>query len=640
MTPLQANPANHTNLRRLDRFLGMILMSSALVVALYFTIKANLDLLQGGYALFMDEHLTFDGVRKILHAPSFPMFVDQVIDGKDHRYGRILWNISSLTSAIPERIWGEFGQIFTTRMTQAIIQLSAFTILVFTFLRSWLLRGLGLWALVTLPHTPYYASMPKPEPLHLLFLTIFLALAFKHNLKFGYHWLFLGLAFGAKISVLTVFPLLVVMALLQQLSHPEWVDFPAPAAAQHHLRTGFRLTLISYGFYQLLYGYVNQQPIALGIGLICLCVPFLIRFLEGHSSLTRPLAWLKTFGVFILGFGIAVPVVLFKIPQGVKAWYGWTFESTSHGFDDESNSFNTWIQYIFSDWTTAPAYLLIGLLILSGVIITIWIFLSLSSNLSVSSKFPLRLNSLTSNYKGILLILVSMSLFVPILLLVKRIWGFYLHIGVAILIIAILSIIESLLISKQSKPYLRSLGLGLGFLFLILQGYITFFHALPNMVNQFNNLAQRSSTPEFQQKQTEYSYIVDFFDQVASTAGKPLKIAYDPYLFLPDSTDQWEIIRFWGPFRDWKREPDLVVLDLNNSCARFTNPFDCPPVPTSANYEPWLLANQSFKERVSTSDQPCSSNLCYLQIKSDMPNLFILGRSDLVRNIPSIEITP
>lgn len=633
MTSLQANSANHTNLRKLDKLLGIILMTSALVVALYFTIKANSDLLQGGYALFMDEHLTFDGVRKILHPDSFPMFIDQVIDGKDHRYGRILWNVSSLISAIPERVWGESGQIFATRMTQSIIQLSAFIILAFTFLRSWILRGLALWALVTLPHTPYYATMPKPEPLQLLFLTIFLALASKHSFRFGYYWLFLGLAFGTKISVLTAFPLLILLGLLQQFSNPDWVDFPVSRAAQNHLRTFFKLSLVSYGLYQIAYGYVNQQLIALGIGLIFICCPFLIRFLEGHSSLTRPLAWLKTFGVFILGFGIAVPVVLFKIPQGVKTWYGWTFESTSHSLDDESNSFNTWIQYILSDWTTAPAYLLIGLLILSGVIITIWIFLSLSSNLSVSNKFSLRLNSLISNYKGIFLILVSMSLFAPILLLVKRIWGFYLHIGVVILIIAILSIIESLLISKQSKPYLRSLGLGLGLLFLILQGYITFFHALSSMVNQFNNLAQRSSTPEFQQKQTEYSYLVDFFDQVASVAGKSLKIAYDPYLFLPDSTDKWEITRFWGPFRDWSTEPDLVVIDLSKSCGNLTDPFGCPPSPTSANYEPWLLAKQEFEQHVSTPSQPCQSNLCYVKLPTEIPSLFILGRNSFVDSI-------
>lgn len=621
-------------------FLGIPLLASAMAIYCYFVSQANLDLLNGRYALFMDEQITFDGVSKILHPNSFSMFIDHVIDGGDHRYGRVLWNLSSLASVIPERIWGVSGQIFATRMTQAIIQLAAFFVLSFNFLHSWILRGLALWALVTLPHTPYYATMPKPEPLQLLFLAIFLTLAFKHNLRFGYYWLFLGLAFGAKISVLTVFPLLILIGLLQQFGNPEWVDFPVPIAIHRWLNFFFRLGLVGFGTYQVIYGYTNHQFIALSIGLACVFYPFLIRSIQQYHCFTIPFAWFRTFGIFILGFGIAVPVVLFKIPQGVIAWYGWTFQMTTHGFDDKSNTALTWIKYIFSGWTSAPIHLLIGLLILVGAMVITCFVLSSLSKAPVKRPWPVTLNQFITHQHGILLMLISMCLFIPILVLVKRIWGFYLHVGIAILIVALLNICEQLLMSKSARPYSRSFQIGLTLIFLSLQTYTTFFYMLPSMASELKLSAQRTSTPEFQKKQAEYSYLVRFLNQVADATDKPLKIAYDAYIFLPDFTDQWEVILFYGPFTDWQAEPDLIVIDLSTeSCIRFTNPIDCPPPSTSTSHEAWRLANQGFKKYVSTPGKPCQSNLCYVQLHADIPNLLILGKSDLVDNIPNLETT-
>ena len=158
MTPMQIDLVGQTNLKKLDKFLGIVLIASALVVSLYLIIKANRDLLYP-YALFMDERVTYDGIRKILHPDNLIYLFDQIIDGEDHRYGRILWNLSALFSAIPEKLWGSQAQVFSTRMVQAIFQLVSYLLLVFFFTTSWTIRGLGFWVLVTLPETVYFSTL-------------------------------------------------------------------------------------------------------------------------------------------------------------------------------------------------------------------------------------------------------------------------------------------------------------------------------------------------------------------------------------------------------------------------------------------------------------------------------------------------
>ena len=62
----------------------------------------------------------------------------------------------------------------------------------------------------------YYMTSPKPEPIQLLFLSTFLFYYKKYNMKIdSFYWVFLGLAFGAKISLLP----LVIIFLLPSVFH-------------------------------------------------------------------------------------------------------------------------------------------------------------------------------------------------------------------------------------------------------------------------------------------------------------------------------------------------------------------------------------------------------------------------------------
>ena len=145
------------------------------VICAYFilSIWANSDMTKP-YSLFMDEITTYSGVSKILHPETFKNFLYNINDGNYHMYGRILFNSMALFSYIPEKLFGDEGQIFAGRITQSIILIIAYVLMSFTFAKNWFFRFLLLGLLFSMPFTSYYMSMPKPEPQQLLCLALFL----------------------------------------------------------------------------------------------------------------------------------------------------------------------------------------------------------------------------------------------------------------------------------------------------------------------------------------------------------------------------------------------------------------------------------------------------------------------------------
>lgn len=169
---------------------------------LYLVILANLDLIDGRHVMFMDEWVTFDGLAQIFHARSPKELFWALVHGWDHRYGRLHWNVTALFAAWPYFQWGDQGLIFAQRMVPALLQFTAFLVLVFTYLKTSFYRLLVFALLLVLPNTSYYAHMPKPEPLQLLLLVLFFReILIKKDA--GWRAFFLiGMAFGTKFSTL------------------------------------------------------------------------------------------------------------------------------------------------------------------------------------------------------------------------------------------------------------------------------------------------------------------------------------------------------------------------------------------------------------------------------------------------------
>ena len=73
--------------------------------------------------------------------------------------------------------------------------------------------------LLVVPYSDYYFTSPKPEPLELALLAVFLWLHKRRGYSFGPHWLVLGLAFGTKISAL---PLVLLFGLASAVQDGKW----------------------------------------------------------------------------------------------------------------------------------------------------------------------------------------------------------------------------------------------------------------------------------------------------------------------------------------------------------------------------------------------------------------------------------
>lgn len=205
---------NTNRIQKVDYLVGLI---SILLISLTFILLsfyANTDLIDGRYSIFMDEQIVFDEVKKILSSSTYIELLNNIVNG-DHRYGRIFFYTSALSSAIPADIFGAAGQITSIRLFQTTLLLCAYLIFTFTFFRSWTIRASVLLLLLLMPTTLYYFTMPKPEPLQTLFLALFLWSANKNNFKFGWYWIFMGLAFGAKISVAPYILMFGILAVYQ-----------------------------------------------------------------------------------------------------------------------------------------------------------------------------------------------------------------------------------------------------------------------------------------------------------------------------------------------------------------------------------------------------------------------------------------
>jgi len=480
---------------KLTNILSLLLI--IFVVGYYgkFIIMANADLSQGRYALYMDEHITFDGVKNILHPHGVNKFIENVIDGGDHRYGRILWNVSAVASFIPELIFKAKGQIIATRMVLALALIAAYLILVFGQIRNWFLRFILFLFLMSMPTTSYYMTMPKPEPLQLLFLSLFLLCARKEKFNFGRYWIFLGLAFGAKISVLFLIPFFMIIGF--------WLYYRNDSYFRNNIKQAF----IYLGL-----GFLISEPIFLMI--------------------------IKRFSL-----------------KFIKVYLKWTFLSTGHGSDDSAVTWMDWFKHLVNiNYSNIPLFFtkitcwLVFILVVSGLVV---IFRSWMGKNKLADS---NCNELGASY---VLFFSGLILIIPVMFLVKRVWPNYLNNGFAVFFVAVFSIGESFYVCKKSR--LRFLGLLVFYLTVLLLIIEALFFLVPLSSREYLKFANRSKDQNFIEKKEEIDAISVFLEDASKKLGRTLQVYYDSNILLLDSNKYYNIIPIYGPFFHWDEGKDMVV---------------------------------------------------------------------------------
>jgi hypothetical protein len=419
-------------------FLGIVSFKKIKSIWFYFSIAliffvliitsyANSDLTVGRFALFMDERIIYDGVEKILHPTGFKNFLWAIFDGDDHRYGRILWNVSAFFAFIPEILFEGAGQIYSTRMTQVIILISAFILLSLTFIKHWFFRFVLLASLFAMPFTNYYMTMPKPEPLQMLFLSVFLYYFNKTSMKMGNPvWIFIGIAFGVKISILPVIFIFLFFACIKYSYNHNIKNLP-----YHIIKT------IGY----ILIGLAIAIPIlAPNIILSFLIYKVMDKLILDMGKKYR---WLVSglIIVLIIMLNFFVSFILYNnhVSTGLFKWGVSTILNTGHGADAIDIGFVDWSLYFIYDWMQTPIFISLLFIGVCSFLITFQL---------IQVFDDIKSNNYTRYFLPIILAYSGLALNLLIFIGVHRLWGLYLFLGSVLILVGIVSISENMIMTK------------------------------------------------------------------------------------------------------------------------------------------------------------------------------------------------
>ena len=555
-------------------YLILIILSLGLFIVL--STSANADLTTGRFALFMDERITFDGVKKILHPVDYQQFWEAIVDG-DQRYGRSLWISMAAASFLPEWIWGEPGQIISGRMLQVFLIESTCLILAFGLLQNWFLRLVLIVSILSIPFSEYYASMPKPEPLQLLFLSIFCFYFFKNNLKFGWYWLFAGLAFGTKISTL---PALVVFSFFSLI----YSEAPKRDSKLH--------------FWAPLEVSALYFSIGLGLAVPILFTPILyLAFCYfGVGFLSKKLDFGRLLKAILLLSSFFPAIYLFKSP--LKVWIGSTFLNTKHGADQSSTTYLTWIEYFFNEWLIAPKVTGYALALITLIfIICFCTFAYQKRGLS------------TKKIAALAILLAGAALNASIIFGAKRLWGFYLYPGAVLFICGLLVMINLSLNEMATERDKAKVKILQALAYAVTLGLfsISILFWSVSAANTFEDLSRRTQSKEYVDQYESYKQILSFLNTSLSAPSKPAIVMFTPSLFPPLSNENYQIIEFGGPY-NWNQSPEVIILGLINTPRGSATPKDSPL------YEKFLLERQGYFEHVAEKGSNCRVIPCFERV--------------------------
>lgn len=536
--------------------------------------KANLDLSDGRFALFMDERITFDGVRKILHPGEWKSFWWSVTDGGDQRYGRSLWNSIAIFSYLPERVWGVTGQIVAARMTQVCFLTIAFLVLAFGLVKSWPLRTTLLIALLSMPYADYYMTMPKPEPLQLFFLAVFLYFYNKQKLTFGRYWIFLGLAFGTKISTLPASIVFVVASMLTYKKNDQGADL------LKRLKEALLFFAIGLGI---------AVPVLLKPVLLSASGYFLFSWLCGRYKL-------KSFVPFLLtALGVILAAIVSQ--KELKYWIEWTFLSTAHASDQSSINALSWLSYMFDSWLVVPEWL--------GIILAVFFF-GFVCIYSVRRITGGRNKPLSSDI-GLVVLMCGLFLNLAIFFSAHRLWGFYLFPGTALMLVGLFSLLDAGIEGMDSR------GAGHGTSLERYSAYCTVglvlgvsgYFWIPERVQAFDTLAVRTGSDEYKKQYSSYTETVNYLDNQPRAGSRKLMVAFDMSSFIPPDNERYKIVEFLGSYSYWQYAPDVIVFGPTHTAKGEVPPAD------SLRFKTYLSEREGYAKYVINKNEECSQKKCF-----------------------------
>jgi hypothetical protein len=453
-----------------------VLSALLIIGVLTFTLWGNSSNLNPRL-LFIDEQITFYPIIKLLNPSGLDEFLWLASDGSDYRYGRILWNSIALIALIPAKLFGEAGQIIAGREAGVIFLLVSYLLLTQTYIQKPAIRFLTLFTLISLPYNSYYMSMPKPEPIMLLCAALFLFFYKRNNLTLGKpYWIFLGMAFGAKISFLLPLLILFGASVLVQLNTKQFQSLIASSL--------FSILYVVFGF---VIANPFFTPILLFLAYALLAILLIARLTGFSYALLLGITCFMGLGASLVPYlreEFFVPLLeLTHAKHAVGEWIRGTFLRINDGDYASHQTMFTWLAYLFN--TLAPGFAFVGAIYVLGVGI-------LLGSQILNLKTMWRIGDQSKLLTLVLSVIGAALLFSPMISVKSRLWGMYLFPGLIFVILAFFTFVDSIELKKvpTSKGQINRLAINC---LLVMTIALASLSWAPRWIDDFIDLGLRNS---------------------------------------------------------------------------------------------------------------------------------------------------
>ena len=527
--------------------------------------------------LDMDERIIFDGVWSLLHPADLNSWLYTLRDGGDLRYGRGFWNTAALFALVPGYLFGEQGAIVSIRLLYQTLLFAAYLNLARVLLPLGRKRTAAcLLVLVLLPSTSYLATAPKPEPLIMFLISIVFVRTAKSKRLDVISFVLLGFVWGLKISTAPLLFVVAVMFLMQLKKE------------QFELNTA--LKTISNSFLAFLIGWVVCTPFCFTFLWPLIALSIFISVISKRKFVRVNRRKLAIVHTAFLSSSVALGTFFLapSLSTNLDRWLNFTIRNTAHGSDSSSVTASSWLGYLKDQYLVIDFQLqLAGIFGLAVIAIGF-----IRRKIALTDSASLLLPTLTA----------GLTLTIPIVYKVQRLWPYYLHVGLALVLVSVIGMfkVSAAKDAKRSSRTLHIAGWLIIGIFVWSQGAST--------ANATKNRWETTKTLFDSLLLTDLE-IKDEIDEQVLIQGDMLRIALDPiYLSLPVD-DRYSYSNFWGPFVGWKDGFDLIIL------SEFHLPLELREDPTKGifrNEQPpnAVANNENLKDHIDLG-LGCDSALCF-----------------------------
>ena len=545
----------------------------------------NSDLVVGRWALHMDEQILFDHLKRIFHFDSKEQLFSLIYRGGWANYGPIFFNMHAIVCLLPKIFYGDLGVIFAARMSSAFFLIASLNIFTFTFLKNWILRIFCFLVLINVPGISYLMCLPKPEPIQLFFLSLFFYFFKKNEFSLSKsYWIFLGIAFGAKISAFLFLVFLPIFAF-------SYVTIKQPFQAA--------IIAVPKTIVFIFLGLAISSPFLFPNLFLSFLIYIIVK--DILSKNIKKILYLDTLLIVaLITLNVAWHAILhigFAFTTNTSGWFVSTFLSTQNPADHESINFFSWLNYFFTIW--------LGDSIILNVSLVIFSFLIIFKGFHFHVKHH-HLNK--DSYASLLVFFLGIITIVTLFIKVKRLWIFYLTPWIICVIIGVFSVLEISLRHYSFTSKIKHQQLLTNFiqaLFIISVLGIMQEWLFKNL-DSYKEYSSRTNSEFFQKEKLAYLTILDFLNATSEKKGYPITVAYDSLLPIPDKNNRFFTHRFFEPFEKWDIKYDAIILS-----ARIKKRVQHNPDPKTYEYNQLLNEKAGYEKHVLSKSGSCFNNNCY-----------------------------